>query len=132
MGNKQKREMLDGAEQNKYKEEQKEAFREMFNKMRNACKLRKKKDIEPPKMTTTTETKKEEKQSKIRINVRIKIRAFWPLFRNFFKVLFKGYTLVIDFLCYFFSYKAYMPRLVLIACNFFFAFRIPEDESEIC
>ena len=59
MGNKQKREMLDGAEQNKYKEEQKEAFREMFNKMRNACKLRKKKDIEPPKMTTTTETKKE-------------------------------------------------------------------------
>ena len=42
MGNKQKREMLDGAEQNKYKEEQKEAFREMFNKMRDAFKVRKK------------------------------------------------------------------------------------------
>ena len=42
MGNKQKREMLDGVEQNKYKEEQKEAFREMFNKMRDAFKVRKK------------------------------------------------------------------------------------------
>ena len=60
MGNKQKREMLDGAEQNKYKEEQKEAFREMFNKMRDAFKLRKKKDIESPKMTATSKTKKEE------------------------------------------------------------------------
>ena len=60
MGNKQKREMLDGAEQNKYKEELKEAFREMFNKMRDAFKLRKKKDIEPPKMTATRSSDSEQ------------------------------------------------------------------------
>ena len=35
-------------------------LQQMFNKMRDAFKLRKKKDIEPPKMTATSKTKKEE------------------------------------------------------------------------